>query len=410
MKHANASPHPSQRLLVPFRPHRFRARCSLLLLCVVLLSACGTSHPLVLAGTVEAESVDIVTEVSGRIDSVLVAEGATVQEGDIIATLDAAMQQLSVEQLEQAVAARQAQLMELENGSRPEQITQAEQAVAVAAAQYEEARNGPSREALSAAEAQAAIAKASVAQADEQAAFASKNREDAETLHAGGALSDAGLEEARHADAAAAAALRTAQSQHQASLAQLDQVRRGAGPEAIAAARARMDQAQAQLAQVQNGATTPTLLMAEADLAQSEAALAQGRLMLEKYTLRAPCAGTVTLLSRHVGEVLNTGSAIGTISKLEDLSIRLYMPQKHLAAIHPGDSIPLTATSFPGIQIPGRITYIADEAEFTPRNTETTASKESTVFRFEVDVENPASGLKPGMALEATIPGALVEE
>ena len=166
----------------------------------------------------------------------------------------------------------------------------------------------------------------------------------------------------------------------------------------------------AMLAELQNGATDTTLTMAEADLAQSEAALTQGQLMLERYTLRAPCDGTITLLSVNAGEVVNAGATIGTISQLDDLSVRLYMPQRNLAAIHLGDSLSLMATSFPGKPIPGEITFISDKAEFTPRNTETTASKESTVFRFEVAVSQPDSGLKPGMALEVGIPGAYSEQ
>lgn len=375
-----------------------------------MLSACGPQQPLVLAGTVEAYASDIVTEASGRVTELVLSEGATVAAGDVIAQLDGAIQATVVSQLEQAVVAKAAMLKELQNGNRTEQRDQARFAVDAARARYDEVRQGPSLEAVRAAEAQVAIARTAVDGAVVQLAHTKQMEQDAETLHRDGALADAAYEDAVFAHEVSAAALKTAQKQLEASIAQLNQVKHGAGEEAIAVAKAQMDQSDAQLAQVENGATNASLTIAEADLAQSQAALAQGRLMLERYTLRAPCEGTITLLSVNQGEVVNAGAAIGTISQLSDLSVRLYIPQRNLAAIHLGDSLNLTATSFPDKLFPGAITFISDKAEFTPRNTETTASKESTVFRFEVAVSQPDSGLKPGMALEVGIPGAYSEQ
>lgn len=406
----NSKPIPPSTL--PFRTLRPTLGLLMLLMLTVtpILSACGQQQQLVLTGTVEAYASDIVTETSGRVTELVLSEGATVAAGDVIARLDGAIQATVVRQLEQAVVAKAAMLKELQNGNRTEQRDQARFAVDAARARYEEARQGPSSEAVRAAEAQVAIARTAVDGAVVQLAHTKQMEQDAETLHRDGAIADAAYEDAVFAHEVSSVALQTAQKQLDASIAQLNQVKHGAGEEAVAAAKAQMDQTDAQLAQVENGATDTTLAMAEADLAQSQAALEQGQLMLERYTLRAPCDGTITLLSVNQGEVVNAGAAIGTISQLSDLSVQLYIPQRNLAAIQLGDSLCLTATSFPDKRFPGAITFISDKAEFTPRNTETTASKESTVFRFEVAVSQPDSGLKPGMALEVGIPGAYSEQ
>ncbi len=382
----------------------------LVLTSLLLAGGCGAAGPLVLGGTVEAESADIVTEVAGRIESLKVAEGQAVVRGETAAILDSSVQALSVTQMEQAVAAKEARLLELKNGSRTEQVDQAKFAVESAKAQYEDLRNGPGAEQIKTLDAQVAVAQAAVDSAIVLADYTEQSLADAEALKKSGDLSDAAHKDAVYRRDAAKAARATAMKQLESAKNQRDQVKAGASAELIAAAKARYEQAQAQLDLLANGTAATSIQAAEADLAQTRAALEQSRVILGKYILKTPCDGVVTLLSINDGEVVNAGAAIGTVSDLKNLSVRLYIPQKNLSAIGLGAELDLVATSLPGKKIPARITWISDVAEFTPRNTETTASKESTVFRFKVVVEGIDSGLKPGMSLEAEIPGAVSEQ
>jgi len=43
------------------------------------------------------------------------------------------------------------------------------------------------------------------------------------------------------------------------------------------------------------------------------------------------------------------------------------------------------------------VVYIADRAEFTPRNVQTSEGRRSTVFAVELSLRNDAGKLKPGM-------------
>jgi HlyD family secretion protein len=45
----------------------------------------------------------------------------------------------------------------------------------------------------------------------------------------------------------------------------------------------------------------------------------------------------------------------------------------------------------------GRVTHIADQAEFTPRNVQTPEGRRSTVFAIKLAVDNADGKLKPGM-------------
>jgi HlyD family secretion protein len=49
------------------------------------------------------------------------------------------------------------------------------------------------------------------------------------------------------------------------------------------------------------------------------------------------------------------------------------------------------------------VTYISDQAEFTPRNVQTTESRSTTVYRVDIQIANPDHELKPGMPADAKL-------
>ena len=78
-----------------------------------------------LQGNVEVRDVRLAFEVSGRISKMLVDEGARVQAGQQVATLDPRYFEDAVRQAEASLAAKEAELLSLQNGSRAEEIAQA---------------------------------------------------------------------------------------------------------------------------------------------------------------------------------------------------------------------------------------------------------------------------------------------
>jgi hypothetical protein len=57
----------------------------------------------------------------------------------------------------------------------------------------------------------------------------------------------------------------------------------------------------------------------------------------------------------------------------------------------------VTVDSFPRESFMAQVVYIADKAEFTPRNVQTVEGRRTTVFAVELAIENPEGKLKPGM-------------
>jgi hypothetical protein len=63
-----------------------------------------------------------------------------------------------------------------------------------------------------------------------------------------------------------------------------------------------------------------------------------------------------------------------------------------------------TTDSYPGKVYPGRISFISEAAEFTPKSVETHAERVTLVYRIRIDVDNPSHELVPGLPADATIP------
>ena len=59
--------------------------------------------------------------------------------------------------------------------------------------------------------------------------------------------------------------------------------------------------------------------------------------------------------------------------------------------------------SFPGKSYWGRVSFIASEAEFTPKQIQTKEERVKLVYRIKIDVENPQHELKLNMPADAEI-------
>jgi HlyD family secretion protein len=100
---------------------------------------------LTLYGNVDIREVDLGFRGGGRIASIGVEEGDKVKEGQQLATLDQAPVDARVAEADAAVAAAQAKLALLRNGSRAQDIAQAKAGVTAAEAAYRKAQQDADR-------------------------------------------------------------------------------------------------------------------------------------------------------------------------------------------------------------------------------------------------------------------------
>ena len=79
------------------------------------------------------------------------------------------------------------------------------------------------------------------------------------------------------------------------------------------------------------------------------------------------------------------------------------MPTGQIGRVRLGQSAAVNVDAYPGRVFTGTVTYVADRAEFTPRNVQTQEERVKTVFAVEVALENPEGLLKPGMPADAQL-------
>lgn len=176
---------------------------------------------------------------------------------------------------------------------------------------------------------------------------------------------------------AARAGLQVALAQERAAGQQLALLVAGTRPEDVAAARHQADQARAQAALV----------------------AAQKR----NAVIIAPCDGVVTSRVAELGEVVAAGGPVAVIADLRNVWLRVYVPEARYGAVRLGLGAEATVDSYPGVRFQGRVTEIASEAEFTPRNVQTQQERVKLVFGVKVSLGNPDGKLKPGMPADALI-------
>ncbi len=115
----------------------------------------------------------------------------------------------------------------------------------------------------------------------------------------------------------------------------------------------------------------------------------------EKIT--SPIDGTVLERLIEPGELAAPGSTLVVVANLDALTLTVYVPEDRYGQVSLGQSYPVTVDSFPDETFSGKVSHIADKAEFTPRNVQTTDGRKSTVFAVKLDLVPSGGKLKPGM-------------
>lgn len=173
--------------------------------------------------------------------------------------------------------------------------------------------------------------------------------------------------------------------------------------QAYEVAQAQEKSARQKLALLLAGARSDQIEAARGQLAQARHALEAARTRLREMTIASPVDGRVLRKNLEVGEMAGPGVPILTLMKPSEMWVRAYVPEEEIGRIKVGDPARLRVDAYPARRFPGRITEIASEAEFTPRNVQTRKERVNLVFRIKIAVDNPEGILKPGMPADADI-------
>ncbi len=365
----------------------------------------GRLHPkntntLSLSGNLELTQVDISFKVPGKLIQLNVDEGYFVKKGQVIARIDRDQvdsqrardeaslhnSQSQYDQMETSVQwqrrtlesevalrtaelrASQARLAALVAGSRPQEIQESRAAVADARAQHDQAQADWVR---------------------------------AQDLFKNDDISKQQYDQYRMRLDSTAAVLR--QSDERLAL-----VVEGPRKEDIDAARADVVRAQAAVEAAENNRIElkrreQDVLAHRADVNRARAQVAITDTQINDTVVTAPIDGVVLVKSAEVGEVLAAGTTVVTIGDIDHPWLRAYVNETDLGRVKYGQPATLTTDSFPGKSYPGRISFIASEAEFTPKQIQTNEERVKLVYRIKIDADNRSHDLKSNMPVDAEI-------
>ncbi len=353
------------------------------------------------SGNIELTEVNIAFKTSGKLMERTVDEGDVVKKGQVIARLDrdqllaqrereaaglnSAISQLAqaetslawekenvaadVEQRKADLNSYQARLQELKNGSRPQEIQEAKAAVDSVQSEYDRAKRDWDR---------------------------------AQTLYKNDDISTAQHDQYRTRWESSDAALKQAKERQSLVLA-------GPRVEQIEAAAAQVQRALGSLKMAESNALEikrreQELAFRRSEIERAKASLALIDTQLSDTIAVSPVDGVVLVKAADVGEVLAAGTTIVTIGDIHHPWLRAYINETDLGRVKLGAKARITTDSYPGKVYEGQVSFIASEAEFTPKQIQTQEEREKLVYRIKITLPNPHQELKSNMPADAEIP------
>jgi HlyD family secretion protein len=329
-----------------------------------------------------------------------VKEGDTVKKGQLLARMESSALEFSRQGYQAGVAAAESALAQLRTDTerardsldREAAMRRAE--IAQAEAQVRDVEAGSRKQEI--AQAQAGLDDAR-AQRDQAAA----DWERAQKLFKQEDISRVQYDQAQTRWRSATAAVQNAEQR-------LALVKEGPRKETLELAKAQLNRARAALQLTE--ANRKELIrkgqevsLRKADIDRARAQVGVAEVQIGDTEIKAPMDGVVLAKPTELGEVVGAGTTIVTLGDTARPWLRGYITESQLGRVKLGQKVRLRTDSFQGVDYEGVVTFIASEAEFTPKQIQTPEERVKLVYRIKVEVANPKGELKNNMPMDAEI-------
>jgi HlyD family secretion protein len=352
------------------------------------------------SGRIEVTEVNVSSKVTGRVTALHVDEGTDVKAGQLIADLEGQELEAQLRQARAALQSAEARLtqaritLQVEPTTVRTQIRQAEETLRAAEERLRMLQAG-----FRAQEIEEGRANLRQAQARLQIALLTRDR--SRGLLADGAISKQDLDRSESDLQAAEAAVRAARER-------LNILEEGSRPEDVRMARAERERAAAALEAARANAASLDLRqqdvrVAEAAVAEAAANVRRLETQVAELKVFAPLAATVLTKAAEAGEVVAAGKPLVLLGDLDHPWIKIYVPETQLGKVRLGAPARVLVDSFPNHPFRGTVTWIADQAEFTPKNVQTAEERVNLVYAVKITIQNAERKLKAGMPADAEL-------
>ena len=128
------------------------------------------------------------------------------------------------------------------------------------------------------------------------------------------------------------------------------------------------------------------------------------RVNIADNTLVAPRDGRIAYRIANKGEVLGAGGKVFTMLDFGYVYMDVYLPTLEAGRVKIGDDARIVLDAYPDHPIPAKVTFIADQAQFTPKMVETQTERDKLMFRVRVRID-AARSLAHAEYVRSGLPG-----
>lgn len=353
-----------------------------------------------LSGNIELTEINVAFKTAGKLVELAAEEGSAVHRGMLLARIDQDQIDRQHEKEQAALSAAVSQLAELNTGIEFSRVS-TESDIALRQAEVKQAQAYLNELLAGSRPQEIEQAQAALSDARTQQVQATQDWERAQRLYKDGDISTAQRDQYLSRYESSGAAVKQAAER-------LAIVKEGPRSQQIDAARAQVDRADAavrlseanwlELKRKQQEVSTRR---AEIDKARAQVAVVKAQ--LQDTVAASPIDGVVLSKASDLGEILSPGTTVMTVGDIDRPWVRGYITESDLGRVKLGSPVRISTDSFPGKIYLGTISFIASNAEFTPKHIQTSEERVKLVYRVKIDVENPARELKLNMPVDAEI-------
>jgi HlyD family secretion protein len=104
-------------------------------------------------------------------------------------------------------------------------------------------------------------------------------------------------------------------------------------------------------------------------------------------TLVTPKDGRIQYRIANVGEVLPAGGKVFTMLDTSYVYMDIYLPTQDAGRVKIGTDARIVLDAYPNRPIPAKVTFLATQAQFTPKTVETKTERDKLMFRVKVRID-----------------------
>ncbi|HTT75370.1 MAG TPA: efflux RND transporter periplasmic adaptor subunit [Candidatus Binataceae bacterium] len=122
-------------------------------------------------------------------------------------------------------------------------------------------------------------------------------------------------------------------------------------------------------------------------IAAARAGIERVQTQINDSELKAPVRGRVLYRLAEPGEVLPSGGSVVTIIDLTDVYMTIFLPELEAGEVAIGADARVVLDAAPQWPASARVSYVAAQAQFTPKSVETTIERQKLAFRVKVQID-----------------------